>query len=266
MRKKPKKWNKYEIDFLKNNYNKTSCKYCAEKLNLPIDIVYGKIGRLKLTKECKYNIELFNNVENKYISYILGFLWADGYLGHNIMKLSIVKSDGEELIDIFDKIGYYKLTYLKERGKNKEKTEFKFCSAELQKIFNKYDFNNKSEVSPEKLLKIIPNNLKKYFYRGVIDGDGCFYINKKNYTYQFCVTSSYNQDWKYMIYLCENLGISKYKINRISRINKKTNKENKSSQFKICRKNDIKILGNYIYQEYDKIGLKRKHLKYKEIC
>ena len=36
MRKKPKKWNKYEIDFLKNNYNKTSCKYCAEKLNLPI--------------------------------------------------------------------------------------------------------------------------------------------------------------------------------------------------------------------------------------
>lgn len=66
-----------------------------------------------------------------------------------------------------------------------------------------------------------------------------------------------------MIELCNKLNIT-YRIDRIDKL--KNGKQSKSSQFRICRKNDIKILGEYIYQKYDNIGLERKYLKYKEIC
>ena len=103
--------------------------------------------------------------------------------------------------------------------------------------------------------------MKHYFFLGLIDGDGCFYINKKQYTYQFILSSTYDQDWSYMINLCEKLNISKYRIDH------KKNKNNQSSSFRICRKNDIKILGYYIYQNFflDQIGLKRKNEKFNEI-
>lgn len=260
MRNSPKKWTEEEILFLKDNYYKTSCGYCAEKLKLPINVVYSKIGRLKLTKECKYNIDIFRSIESKFVSYLFGIIWADGHVRHDSIILAILKNDGEELINIFNEIGYYRLHYMKENGKNKEKTIFALSSVELCNIFNEYDYKLKSKLSPTKILSLIPDNLKCYFYRGLIDGDGCFYMNKKQYTYQFILVSTYEQDWSYMVELCEKLNISKYRIDH----NK--NKKGKSSSFRICRRDDIKILGEYIYKDYDEIGLKRKYNKYKELC
>ena len=265
MRKTPKKWSEEEIDFIKNNYYRTSCEYCAEQLNLPIDVVYGKISRLKLKKECKYDLELFKNVTNKYVSYLLGYIWADGHIHHNRIILSIIRTDGDEIVPIFDKIGYYKLHYMKEMGKNKEKTSFVLYSSELTDFFRKHDYGIKSKVSPNKILELISDELKQYFFRGLIDGDGCFYNNKKHSTYQFTVSSTYEQDWSYMINLCDSLNISRYEINKQNRKLKNGN-QSKYSQFRLCRKNDVKLLGNYIYQDYDQIGLKRKYNKFKEIC
>jgi hypothetical protein len=109
-------------------------------------------------------------------------------------------------------------------------------------------------------LSKIPNELKHYFFRGLIDGDGSFYF--KDYTRQFALTSSYEQDWDYFERLCEYLGI-KYKIKRVINFNKKTKKENKSSVLRILGKEIIK-LGEYIYKG-DDFGLSRKINKYKKI-
>jgi hypothetical protein len=64
-----------------------------------------------------------------------------------------------------------------------------------------------------------------------------------------------------MIELCDQLKISKYRIDKI------INTHYTHSQFRICRKDDIKIIGDYVYQNYEncKIGLKRKNKKYQQI-
>jgi len=48
--------------------------------------------------------------------------------------------------------------------------------------------------SHEKILNHIPKEYHPYFLRGLIDGDGNFYINLENYCYQFSIASRYEQD------------------------------------------------------------------------
>jgi hypothetical protein len=100
----------------------------------------------------------------------------------------------------------------------------------------------------------------------LIDGDGCFYINQKQYTYQFSVASSYKQDWSYLEDLLKNYDI-KYSICKRQSINKKTGKMNSSSVLRITNKNDIKKFGEFIYKDYDsdQIGLNRKYKIFEQI-
>ena len=97
---------------------------------------------------------------------------------------------------------------------------------------------------------------------GIIDGDGSYYLNEKYGLRHFEISSTYEQDWKYLKDVCENLNI-KYKISLISKINKKSNKLNKSSSFRIIGKEILK-LGVYLYDE-EIIGLVRKYNKFNQI-
>jgi hypothetical protein len=65
-----------------------------------------------------------------------------------------------------------------------------------------------------------------------------------------------------MVDLCKKLNISKYRVDLIQ------TKKSKSSTFRICRKDDIKIIGKYIYQDFsiNHIGLMRKYEKFNEIA
>ena len=94
-----------------------------------------------------------------------------------------------------------------------------------------------------------------------MDGDGCFYMSPDKTSRQFCITSSYEQDWKYMENAFNKLGV-RYKIKKqISKLG------NKSSQIRVTSPFDIKLFGEWIYENYenDKIGLPRKYEKWKLI-
>ncbi len=161
-------------------------------------------------------------------------------------------------------LGKWNISYKKFTNGWQPTTKLMTNNKRIYNFLKKHDYHLKSYMSPDKILSKIPKELKYYFYRGLIDGDGCFYINIKNKLYQFSITSSYEQDWGFMINLCNELDI-KYNIKLIDRINKRTGKENKSSQFRITNKKGIKKIGEYIYQDYDNIGLKRKYDKYLNI-
>jgi hypothetical protein len=108
----------------------------------------------------------------------------------------------------------------------------------------------------------IPKKLQLYFFRGLIDGDGCFYENKKNKCYQFSLTSGHEQDWSFITTILNNRNI-KYQVNKRIVITRE-NKENKSSSIRINSKKEIKKLGEYIYKNFneDSCGLERKHNKF----
>ena len=135
----------------------------------------------------------------------------------------------------------------------------------LAQFLHSLDFREKSYKSPSKLLDLIPEKLHSYFWRGYFDGDGCFTFTGK-YHRRFFITSSYEQDWLDFENLMKRLNIQKYRISKVIDTSKSKDKPSKCSRCGSSNKEDIKKFFNYIYQNYDKdkIGLSRKHDKFKE--
>lgn len=134
-----------------------------------------------------------------------------------------------------------------------------FFSKEFYEFLIKMDYRSKSISSPDKILSIIPENLRLYFYRGVIDGDG--YIGIKNGKgYQLTITGHYEQDWYYLEKVFKKYNI-KYSIEKKSKINSSV------SRISIYNYTDILKFLTYVYTGYtsDGIGFNRKYKKYKEI-
>lgn len=102
----------------------------------------------------------------------------------------------------------------------------------------------------------IKGDMIRYFIRGVLDGDGCIYF--KNGCTQIYIASTYIQNWNYLIKLMDGLSV-KYSIRRIK------NKNSSYSLFYIGGvRNSLKFI-DWIYKDYDNIGLSRKYKKYTEI-
>jgi hypothetical protein len=190
--------------------------------------------------------------------YYLGYLWADGNIKRTGIRLDIVESDMIEIIDDILKIDFINFNlYLRKRNniKWKPQASLYFCNSKLYDLFFSLYFNNKSVSSPTDLLKIIPIELKRYFFNGLIDGDGSFYISKSNKNYHFSISSTYEQDWSYIIELFKELDIKKYEIS------KRIQGKNKSSLVRIANYNDIHKIYEYIYPNGFEIGLRRKYNK-----
>ncbi len=60
------------------------------------------------------------------------------------------------------------------------------------------DFDKKSLLSPTKVLSKIPDELKHYFFRGLIDGDGCPIFNSEVGEQTFSWLSQFEQCLKSM--------------------------------------------------------------------
>jgi len=207
----------------------------------------------------KINHTLFTKDFTPESVYILGLLWADGYINKNSNSITIecVKEDINFFYPVFKETGEYNL-YYRHRKNRKEQGIINCSSYELSNFLKDNDYLEKSMLSPYKILSKIPENLIHYFYLGWSDGDGCFYYNTKKTLIQFIISGSHEQDWSSLINICEKLKI-KYKIDRFI-----TNKNNKYSRFLIHRNEDILKFGNFLYLG-KKIGLSRKFEKFCDI-
>jgi hypothetical protein len=237
----------------------------ANLLGLTKGQVDYKLNKYKLRKKFKRQTNWFNqdftNITNEE-AYILGFLWADGYLNGTEVKSNlqceIVYNDFKDIEKIFDKTGDWSRLFRKASNKNGIKRQKRTCltisDRALIRKFILFDFDKKSYLPPTKLLKLIPTNKHYLFYRGYFDGDGCFYITDK--ANQFSIGSQYNQDWMHIEKLFKLLKIDKYHIQR--RI---SNKGHKLSQIRVFSRDSVTKIARYVYQDKTSIGLKRKFSK-----
>lgn len=272
------KWSSDEIEVLKNNYYKGAT-YVGSLLNRSRVSVQSKMCRLGLyiDPNIKSSIQKNNGLKNKknytnhvykvndfttdineYSSYILGLLWTDGYILKNrkTTSLTMVSDDLNELNWIFDKTGNWYKQYRKRKGK-RESLTLSAYNPNLLSSLTYLNFDKKSYYSPYKLFNLIPDKYIKYLIRGIIDGDGCFYINKKQYTYQLSISSTYEQDWSFYIDFFNKIGFD-------FKIQKRVSKKSKSSIIRLCQKKKIIEFSKWLYDGYeiDKIGLIRKYNKY----
>lgn len=270
------KWTNEEINLLKDNYS-NGTEFLSKILNRSKDSIIHKANRIGLyiSKEYKFKIskinghkrrgykkenysvsDITNNI-NEYSAYILGLLWTDGYIlkNRNTIGLTMVKDDLSKIDWIFNKTGNWYMNDRKRIGKRESRTLTAYNPIFVDKLVS-LDYDKKSFVSPYKVSEIIPSLYFKYFIRGIIDGDGCFYINHKNYTYQLTISSTYEQDWSFYIDFFNKNGFEFFIQRRISG-------ENKSSIIRLCKRDKIFEFSKWLYDGYenDKIGLKRKYDK-----
>jgi len=272
--KSKKKWKEQEIKFLLENYPKYGISFCSDKLGIKKSTVINKVFRLHLKvsserksitqskRSIKYNYpdaNVFINIKKREVAYIMGFLWADGYLSESNIILEINKIDLDEIKHVFFSVGEWRYDNRFRKNRKKESASISCSKKEILNIFKGYNYQQKSLEHPVVLDKI-SNDLKKYFFRGLIDGDGNFYVNKKTNQSQFCLAGTYNQNWGYFEELLKKLDI-KYTIRKARSV--RNEKINQYSIVRVTKRKDIIKLGEYIYEGFknDKIGLGRKYSK-----
>lgn len=254
-----------DIEFLMNNYPIHGSDYCANYLGRSRKSIIMKCIDLGIKFDVnnyyenidrKVDHKQFIKIENKYTAYILGFIWADGCIGKKEIEIVINTKDLDNIKEIFSKTGEwrsYSYSLIDKRtGKKYNQSRIITKNQILSKYLIDNDFKMKSSNDCDKILSNIPDDLKSHFFRGYFDGDGGFYYNAESSSYSCAITSTFNQNWTSIEKLFNSLGI-KYRVDR------KIKKTRKYSYIIISNKNDIDIFANYIYENWDNIGLKRKY-------
>lgn len=188
-------------------------------------------------------------------SYILGLLFADGHLNKNSneIRISCISDDMISFQPIFQKTGNWNIYFT-------DFSKYKIRNGKQQTILSCSSKFLHNLLSNEKyfLLDKIPINLKHYWLRGFIDGDGCWTISESNKKYKnkiykninrkFAATSCYDFDW----YFFENI-LKKLNINY--NISKYKNK-NSYSQLTITGLNNYLKLGYYLYNDFESFPMR----------
>lgn len=204
-----------------------------------------------------YNYFFDSSKITKEIAYTLGLMWADGYIypRQNSISITCIKSDLDDVTDVITKTANWKKYIRKAKGVRKEQLTFMIHNKNFCELLAEYKYVSKKYDSANAIIKIIPIELQKYWWRGFLDGDGCIYTTKN---YQVFFTSALNQDWSFIDLLPIKVN---WKI-----IKKETNKGSYSRRL-LNNKKDCLILLNYIYDDYenDKIGFTRKYAKFLEV-
>lgn len=207
-------------------------------------------------------------MNSKEFYYFLGFLWADGYLWENlkIYQTRIILenkiADLNPLMKHFNKFAkFYTLEIKKKNSKNIFLRAIIY-KKELYNFLKSYGYKDK--FGPHLIINYIPEEFHGIFWRGLMDGDGCFGIyyrrKRKSTDYRCELTSGKTQNWIFLEEFCKKNDI-KYKIKIIK------NQSGTVSNFSIGQIESMVKFGDLIYKTYqnDKIGLKRKYLKFEKI-
>lgn len=209
------------------------------------------------------NKNTFRNVLNsKKFAYLLGFLWADGYIAktNNSIEINIIKEDYLELEQVFHTHIDWNIFYKQRKTKSgdlfgRPQVKIQKSLPELKSLLYETNYQNKSNGDPYNILSQIPIQIHNYWWRGYFDGDGSIAISK-NGCRNLSFWSTKEQNWTSLSALMTSLNIT-FSIYTYTR------KCGNSSSLTITHKEKIRKFYNYIYpNEFYDFGLKRKFIKF----
>lgn len=132
------------------------------------------------------NEHFFDSIDNELKAYLLGYLFADGFVGdeeYNNIVFS-QKKDDMEAVELFkESIEYTGELRIFEPGKasfknSQDHAVVNFSSEYMANKLRNYGLSKKESY---KSLPKIDNNLLRHFIRGFFDGDGSITLTKSHY-------------------------------------------------------------------------------------
>jgi len=183
--------------------------------------------------------------------YLWGFLWADAHFCESRKRVTLEITE-EDFCEIEHVLPFYYNKYYRTRENRKPQASAVSTREDLFKFFmsNGYEYRDCPSA------KITKSKNNHYWFRGLIDGDGCWYIGKCK---QFTISSSLFQDWTFFTDMLDNIGVKKYSVKR------QPTENIGYSYVRICNKKGLHKLYDFLYPNGYDFGLQRKFDKANEI-
>ena len=202
-----------------------------------------------------FNENFFKSIDNEKKAYWLGFIYADGCLYDNSLRIELQLKDIDLLKQFRQDINAFD-SEIKIDG-NKQSCQIILNSkTNLENLFKNGCYVNKTFKIKFPTEDQVPDNLIHHFMRGYFDGDGCIYSrNNKNGVNTFSVVGNFDF-------------IMAYKEKLFSSINKsndiKLQKHYQVYSLYLGGNKQLKKIYNFLYKDA-KTFLSRKYNKWNKI-
>lgn len=188
------------------------CKDLAKKYGVEVHVIYNILDEAGLKRQSGYHtkcdVNYFKKIDSPDKAYMLGFITADGGVTKNSLSIEIQEKDKDVLFFFKERINPEATIFPCSYG-GKNNLRVSFCSVEICKDLLQYGIvQNKSKIIEKVPIDSIPKNLLCYYFRGLIDGDGCVHKNGGISIY----SGSYSFIEDVQKVLCEEAGVKKLGI------------------------------------------------------
>lgn len=238
-------------EIIANEFNINGSTVCRLLKRSGVEIRDGKDNKRKYTIDEKW----LDNIDSENKSYFLGLMFSDGNVNSKSAAITIALNDVDR--DILEKLSVILYGFIK-LEKYKTSTNLGLYSKILKERLIKIGcVPNKTFVV--KYPDIISKELHKHFIRGLIDGDGCVYIQKDKKRYLIDYTGTIELIDGMIEVIKNELGITDF-------VKYKRHKDKKDNiwSFRITKPDDVVKFLNWIY-EGATLYLNRKYQYYLEI-
>ena len=153
-------------DFQENNLY---CEDLAKKYEVDVHTIYRILDKYNIKRQTGYHtncdISYFEQIDNPHKAYLLGFITADGAVVNDIEVLKYAQQQINPQATIT-------------KCKGRLTSKISFGAKKIGEDLAKYGIvQNKSKIIKNVPLNFIPQKYLKYYFRGLIDGDGCVLEN-----------------------------------------------------------------------------------------
>lgn len=143
-----------------------------------------KLGLNYDRRKHRANDNFFNEINNEENAYLLGFLYADGYLANDGRMGCRLTEDDIEIIKLIQKYIAIEspIEYTNNQNiKRRPQVSIRWKSSKMYQDLLNLGFCIDKTHADSNVLQFIPDTLKRHFIRGYCDGDGNIRFAKASY-------------------------------------------------------------------------------------